>query len=170
MVHTDKVPVCFHKDEKGLPYINLDAYVSDAATILVQTVRRNYEGFMKKDIKAAKAARKLQDLIGSPSEKDYGGMVSSNLINNFTIDSTHVSNACTIFGPDLASVRGKTARRKPKSVVEEYVAVPKELVSRHKFTSIAADVFFVNGMAFLLMVAIKLRFVTVEHTLVHTAK
>ena len=34
----------------------------------------------------------------------------------------------------------------------------------------AADVFFVNGIAFLLAVAIKLKFVTVEHTQVHTAK
>ena len=54
--------------------------------------------------------------------------------------------------------------------MEEYFAVPKELVSRHKFVSIAADVFFVNGIAFLLTVAIKLKFVTVEHTLVRNAK
>ena len=55
-------------------------------------------------------------------------------------------------------------------IVEEYVAVPKELVSRNKFISMAADVFFVNGIAFLLTVAIKLKFVTVEHTPVRTAK
>ena len=73
MVHTYKSPVYFHKDEQGLPYIDLDASVYDAETTLVKTVRRNYEGFTKKDIKAAKAARKLQGMIGSPSEKDYGG-------------------------------------------------------------------------------------------------
>ena len=27
VVHTDKGPVCFHKDEQGLPYIDLDASV-----------------------------------------------------------------------------------------------------------------------------------------------
>ena len=70
-------------------------------------------------------ARKLQGMIGSPSEKDYGGMVSSNMIKNCPIDSTDVSNARAIFGPDLASVKGKTVRRKPKLIVEEYVAVPK---------------------------------------------
>ena len=37
---------------------------------------------MKKDIKAAKAAHKLQGMISSLSEKDYGGMVSSNMIKN----------------------------------------------------------------------------------------
>ena len=77
---TDKVPVYFHTDEQGLPYIDLDASVYDVATTLVHTVISNYEGFTKKDIKAAKAARKLQGMIGSPSETDYGGMVSVNMI------------------------------------------------------------------------------------------
>ena len=99
--------MCFHKDEQGLPYIYLDASVYDAATILVQTVRSNYEGFTKKEIKAAKAVCKLQGMIGSPSEKDYGGMVSSNMIKNCPIDSTDVSNARAIFGPELASIRGE---------------------------------------------------------------
>ena len=80
MVHADKGPVCFHKDKQCLTYIDLNTSVYDAATILVQTVHSNYEGFTKKDIKAVKAARKLQGMIGSPSEKDYGGMVSSNMI------------------------------------------------------------------------------------------
>ena len=44
------------------------------------------------------------------------------------------------------------------------------MVSRHKFISKAADVFFVDGIAFLLTVPIKLKFVTVEHTTVRTAK
>ena len=70
MVHTDKVPIYVQNDEQGLPYINLDASIYDAATTLVQTVRSNYEGFTKKDIKVAKAARKLQGMIGRQSGKD----------------------------------------------------------------------------------------------------
>ena len=44
------------------------------------------------------------------------------------------------------------------------------MVSEHKFIFIAADVFFVDGIAFFLTVSIKLKFVTVEHTPVRTAK
>ena len=44
------------------------------------------------------------------------------------------------------------------------------MVSRHKFISIADDVFIVNGIALLLTVAIKIKFVTVEHTPFCTAK
>ena len=35
VVHTDKGPVYFHKDDQGLPYIDLDASIYDAATTLV---------------------------------------------------------------------------------------------------------------------------------------
>ena len=109
-------------------------------------------------------------MIGIPSEKDYVGLVSSNMIKKCPIDSTNVSNARVIFRSDLASVREKTVLSRPKLIVEEYAAVPNGLVSRHKCISMAADVFFVNGIAFLLTVAIKLRFLTVEHTPVRTAK
>ena len=71
-------------------------------------VRSNYEGFTKKDIKAANSARKLPGMIGSPSEKDYGGMVSSNMIKNCPIDSTDVYNARTIFGTYISSVKRET--------------------------------------------------------------
>ena len=48
--------------------------------------------------------------------------------------------------------------------------IPKELVSRHKCISMSADFFFVHGIALLLTVTIKLKFVTVEDTPVRTAK
>ena len=59
--------MCFHKDKQGLTYIDLNASVYDAETMLVQTVCGNYEGFTKKYIKAANAAHQLQGMIGSPS-------------------------------------------------------------------------------------------------------
>ena len=44
------------------------------------------------------------------------------------------------------------------------------MISRHTFISIAAGDFFADGIALLLTVAMKLKFVTVEHTPVRTAK
>ena len=45
----------------------------------VQTVRRNYEGYTKREVLRAKEARQGQALLGNPSKKDYQGMVSSNM-------------------------------------------------------------------------------------------
>ena len=47
-------------------------------------------------------------MMGIPSKKDYKGMVSNNLIAICPITSKDVSNVRTIFGPDLANIRGKT--------------------------------------------------------------
>ena len=61
VVHTANGEVRFHKDENGLPFINLDGSSEDAAAMLVQTgsedaanmlvqtVRENYEEYTKRE-------------------------------------------------------------------------------------------------------------------------
>jgi hypothetical protein len=61
---------------------------------------------------------------GNPSEKDFQGMVSGNLIPHCPIACQDISNGCQIFGPDLASVCRKMVRRAPVQVVGDYMAVP----------------------------------------------
>ena len=74
MVHTPKGEVWFHKDEQGLPYINLEESDSEAAMMLlqreieeceetvdskmsfIQTVHGNYEGYTKREVTQAKEA------------------------------------------------------------------------------------------------------------------
>ena len=57
----------------------------------------------------------------------------------------------------------------PAPVVADYVAVPRSLVDGNKAITLVAVVFFVDGIAFLLTVARRIKFVTVEHLLVRTA-
>jgi hypothetical protein len=134
---------------------------------LVQTVRGNYEGYTKREVLKAKEARRAQAMMGNPSEKGYKTMVSNNLIPECPITPTDISNARAIFGPDLPSVRGKTVQTRPAQVVGDYVAV--SLVDANKALTLAADVFFVDGTAFLLTVAQRIKFVTAEHLPVRTA-
>ncbi len=79
-------------------------------------------------------------------------MVSSNMIANCPVSTSDVTNACAIFGLDLASVRGKTVRWTPAPVVAEYMAVPRSLVESNRMLTLAANVFFVDGTPFLLTV------------------
>ena len=80
-----------------------------------------------------------------------------------------MTNACTIFGPDLASVRGKTVQWVPEPVVKDYVAVPHALIKTNKVITLVTDVFFVDGTALLLTVARRIKFVTTERIPVRTA-
>jgi len=187
VAHTPKGEVRFHKNEHGLPYIDLGESDAEAAMMLlqremqehketqdskvlfVQTVSGNNEGYTKREVTQAKEAHRAQAMMGNPREKDYKGMVSNNLIANCPITSHDVTNARTIFGPDLASIRGKTVRRAPEPVVTDYVAVPRTLIEANKVITLAADIFFVDGTAFLLTVARRIKFVTAEHVPVRTA-
>jgi hypothetical protein len=135
----------------------------------VQTVRGNYEGYTKREIKQATETHKAQAMVGNPSKKDFKGMVSSHLITNCPITHTNVTNACQIFGPDLASIRGKTVRQVPEPVVADYVAVPRMLMESIKIVTLAVDVFFVDGMAFLITLSRKIKFVTAKHLPMRTA-
>jgi hypothetical protein len=83
--------VHFHKDERGLQYIDLaksrheatrmlmqlaEMTVSDDDTTtqvgssFVQTVRGKYEGYTKREVLRAKEASRGQALLGNPSKKD----------------------------------------------------------------------------------------------------
>ena len=55
-------------------------------------------------------------------------------------------------------------------VVGDYVAVPKGVIERNKTVTLAADVFFVDGIAFLLTVSRNIKFIMAEHVATCTAK
>ncbi len=138
----------FYKDKQGLPYLDLEesnkagtlllmqhgrgARNEDKDVSMVQTVRGNYKGYTKREVLKAKEAQRAQAIMGNPSEADYKGMVSHNLIPNCPVTSSDITNAKAIFSPDLPSVQGKTVRRTPAPVVADYVAVPRELVQANK--------------------------------------
>jgi len=117
----------------------------------------------------AKVARRQQGMMGAVSEKDYRGLVSSHMLKNNNVSPAAVSDARTLFGPDLANVRGKTVRIRPDPVVENYVAIPRDFVLANKHLTLAADVFFVDGIPFLLTLSRRVKFVTAEHCPVRTA-
>jgi hypothetical protein len=135
----------------------------------VQIVCGNYEGFTKRKVLRAQEARWAQAMLGNPSKKDFQDMVSGNLIPNCPITSGNISNVRKIFGPDLASVHGKTVRQTPAPVVADYVVVPWQLVEANKAVTLAADMFFVDGTAFLMTVLRRIKFVMTEHIPVRTA-
>jgi hypothetical protein len=194
VVQTPRGDVRFYKDEQGLPYIDLDGSEQEAATMLMQlgmgqhvtfaqsaageiehtmlveTVQANYEGYTKKDIIKAKEAWRAQAMMGNPSKKDYKGVVSNHLISNCPVTHADITNARAMFGPDLPSVQGKTVRRMPAPVVTDYVAVPRSVVKLNKMVTLAADIFFVNGTAFLITMLRRIKFVTAKHVPVRMAK
>ena len=138
--------------------------------MLVNTVRDNYEGHTKRNIAKAKEARRLQGMVGNPTDKEFKGMVCERLITNCPVTVQDVENANRIFGPDLANLRGKMIRSKPEHVRIEYVQIPWDFVELHKYVRLVANIMFVNGLPFLVTSLQGISLVTIEYLKLRTAK
>ena len=173
-VHTNDGVVEFTPTDRGLHALNLrdnphaaymlvnDGVLSPDGTA-VATVRSNFEGFTKQQIKQAVKARRLMGMIGAPTEREYQGLVRLNLIKDCPITNSDIIHANKIFGPDLANIRGKTVRRKPDRVRTDYVDIPRVILDVHRYVTLVADVMFVNKVPFLVSCSRNLNLITIEH-------
>ena len=73
----------------------------------VLTTSRNYKGFTKCQVFCAIQAQLMQAMTGSQSACDFTNLVCFNIIENCPIKDDNLNNADTMFGPDLAGLRGK---------------------------------------------------------------
>ena len=138
--------------------------------MMVNTVRENFEGYTKHDVKKAQEARRLQGMTGSPTDWEFAGMVRENLIANCPVTVHDVHNANRIFGPNLSNLRGKTTRSKPEHVRVEYIEVPRDIIHLHKYVKIVADLMFVNGLPFMVTSSRGISLIAIQFLSSQTAK
>jgi hypothetical protein len=138
--------------------------------VLVITVRGNFEGYTRHEIKKAHKARRLQGMIGNPTEQEFAGIVHGKLITNCPVTVQDVHNANQIFGLDLANLRGKTTRTKPEHVRVDYEEIPRDFIEMHKYVTLVADMLFVNGLPFLVTSLRGISLITEEFLPLRTAK
>jgi hypothetical protein len=74
VVHTKEGPVRLKNNEVGMPYIDLEDTSERAALCFVQTVRERYEGFTRREVQEARAAREAQAMIGHPTDREFRNM------------------------------------------------------------------------------------------------
>ncbi len=92
------------------------------------------------------------------------------MIKNCPVSAGVITNVRAIFGPNLATVRGKIVQQMPEHVVGDYVSVPRLIVEQNKTVTLAVEVFFLDGIAFLITVLRQIKFITVEHVAILTAE
>ncbi|EJK65994.1 hypothetical protein THAOC_13102 [Thalassiosira oceanica] len=141
-----------------------------AGVSYVQTVNASYDGFTQHEIKKAFLAREAAGMIGNPSEAEFQFLVSSDKLGKCPFDLHDVKNAYKIFGPNLATVRGKTVRRAPTRVTTDFIDVPRDFLLLIKDVTLVADVMFVNKLPFLITMSRKVKFITVEFLSSRSAK
>ena len=151
-----------------MPYIDLRT--DKAGLAMIETVRKNFESYAKKEIEKAKLSRTMQSMIGYSSNKHYKQIVSRNDLKNCPVRVDDVKNAKIIFGPYRPGLKGWTTRKPPKRVNSERVHVPREYYKLNKFVTIGADVMFVAGVPFFVTYSRKIKFTTGEFLPRRTAR
>ena len=110
-------------------------------------------------------------MVASPSEQDFQAMVRLNMLKDYPVTNAidDIINAHNIYGPDLASIRGKTVRRKPEHVPTDYVDIPRNIIWLHQQVTLSADIMFVNRVPFLFSVLRNINLIMIENASRRTA-
>ena len=77
-------------------------------------------------------ARDIYTTFIYPSAKEYKWVIQINQINNCPVTVHDVEIAQKVWGKNIASLKGKTTRKKPNVVARYQVKIPAGLIKLHK--------------------------------------
>jgi Reverse transcriptase (RNA-dependent DNA polymerase) len=131
----------------------------------LQTVAHNKTKFTIRQVEAADAARKLYRLLGRPGYSRFLTALKDNHILNCPITIDDAQRAESIYGKDVAFLKGKTTARPAKDHVPDFtpIPLPPELLSLHPDLTLCFDLFYVLGLGFSLSTSRSLRYLSCHH-------
>eukprot|EP00957_Ditylum_brightwellii_P184480 14051030-Ditylum_brightwellii.AAC.1 len=157
-VHKPGYDVDFIESPNGLYYHDMSDMLM---SFHISTVKGNRQIVTRREYEQTVKARKLYAMVGQPSISDFTGMIKMNLLLGSPVTTQDVKNAKFLFGKDIKALKGKTTRKTPEPVTNNYINVPQELIDLHQDVTIAADIMYVNKVPFLTSVSRKIKFTTV---------
>jgi len=101
--------------------------------------------------------------LGCPSIADLKRIIKMNFINNCPVTTEDIDLSERIYGPDVASLKGKTVRQSPAPVVKDVIEIPRELIASQYNVDLCIDTTFVNSLAFLTTVSKAIKFRTCDY-------
>ena len=115
----------------------------------MNTVAENRGNYSTAQFEQAKKARKLYHILGAPSTQNFKHIIRGNMIKDCPVIEKDIDLAEAIFGPDLATLKGKTPRRTPRLILVDLIQVPPELIRKHSSIELCIDVMYINKVGFL---------------------
>jgi hypothetical protein len=155
VVHTPQGPLKLHRNHQNLysahpqihrPNIRIRAARAATANIFLEAVEHNSSFCTQRKFERAKTARRL--LLGFPTTRDLKTIITSNAIRNCPVTCQDIDIAQQIFDKDVASLKGKTTKKKPAPVQRDKVDVPNQ-----RKVELCIDTIFINKMPFLSIIS-----------------
>jgi hypothetical protein len=154
--------IIFRQHESGLHYY--DSRVKQGNFAFVEMVHVNKSLFTKRQIKGVQQARRLYQCLSHPSIPNFKWVLQTNGIKDCPLSLTDAEIAQKIWGPNIATLKGKTMHKGADAVrVESLTPIPKELLAMHKDVILAIDIFFINKIPFFATLSRNICFTTVTH-------
>ena len=117
---------------------------NEQLTYTVTTVEENQKGYTSRQFIDAKRARNLYHMLGAPSVDNFKKILRQNLIKNCPVTVEHINIAEKIFGPDIATQKGKSTRPKSPRIVDDQIEIPKEIMEKYNNLLLCIDNMFIN--------------------------
>jgi hypothetical protein len=142
----------FYEHESGL-YVystNDESNNTVSAYTIVSTVETQKKMFTPREIKAADEARELYRKLGRPDEAEFQAILRGNSLRNCPITPLDAKRALIIYGPDIATLKGKTTRSDPSQRVPTFEAVPlpPPIMEHHLNVTLCIDFFLYKVISF----------------------
>ena len=116
----------------------------------VSTVVDNCAVFTCRELEGADRARQLYHTIGHPSQRKFEAILDHRSILNCPITKADAQCANTIYGPDLAYLKGKMTDHpaSPHVVTQVFSPLPAETAKYHSSITLCLDSFYVQRLPF----------------------
>ena len=121
-------------------------------------MKENRSGYTQSQFKKAVRARELYHLLGAPTLDNYKGFIKMNGVHNCSVRLDDIIIAENIFGPDMATLKGKSTRPKPKPVLKDWIELPREIMNKHAEVELCMDIMFINGVKLMTAIDRTIRF------------
>jgi hypothetical protein len=119
---------------------------SDENYLFLDTVASNKDQYTQREIDGADRAWLLYKKIGWPSEQVFAQILTNNLIRNCPVTPDDAKWALHIYGPDIATLKGKTVKKQNKGIPNyQSVQIPAPIITRYNNVRLFINIFWVNG-------------------------
>ena len=114
-----------------------------ASYTMVSTVAEQKKMFSARDIAAADSARELYRKLGRPSDAEFYSILTKNFIRNCPVTPDDARRASHIYGPDVASLKGKMTRSAaaPRTPTFEAIPLPAPITAHYRKVTLCVDFF-----------------------------
>jgi hypothetical protein len=90
-------------------------------------------------------------------------IIQMNIIKNNPFTTEDVDIAEKIFGPDVATLRGKMTQHAPVPIIEDRIKIPRELITAQYSVTICLNGMKANDISFLTMINKTLMYQTARY-------